>query len=297
MEERETTPNACGIEVRGFSRSFRRGFLMRQHAILDRLDLSVPRGSTFGLVGPNGSGKSTLLRAIAGVDPGDAGQVRVLDHDPRAGAVRARIGFLPEGCPYPSELGARSVLTLLDRAHGAPSDGRRERVERWLARVGLDQAGDKPIRTFSSGMRRRLGLAAACQSEPDVLLLDEPSAGLDGDGVRLLEELLEEARGRGATLLVCSHLPSDLYANCDAIAILLDGRIATVQEPSVLATRVSKLEVELERRDATSDVDVDELTRRFDSLGLDVRGARPSASGLVELYRRLASEDGDRDEA
>ncbi|MEO0651695.1 MAG: ABC transporter ATP-binding protein, partial [Planctomycetota bacterium] len=245
------------------------------------------RGATLGLIGPNGSGKSTFMRLAAGIEPADGGELQLLGRDPRQAVER--IGWLAEGCPYPAELPGPTVLHLLDQARGGDRRARRARVGEWIERVGLTGAGRTPIGRFSSGMRRRFGLAAACMHSPDVLLLDEPSSGLDAEGAALLEALLAEARARAASTLVCSHLPSDLHAACDALAVLIEGRIATVEAPARLAERVERVELEVEATGERTDLDVVGLEAELERRGGRLRATRPTATALARLYADLAS--------
>lgn len=288
MTDAPTTRPPAAIEVRGLLKRYRSGFWMRRRTVLDGLDLRVPPGATFGLVGPNGSGKSTLLRLLAGLESPDRGTLAVCGHDPRSDAARQALGFCPERIPYPEEFDARTLLRLIDRALGMPPRDRHARVDAWLERVGLSNTGRKPLGDFSSGMQRRFALAATFLNAPRVVLLDEPGAGLDAEGLRLLGELLNEARAGGSTVLVASHVPGELHAACDAIAVLVEGRIATVATPEHLALRARKLELEVERLDGESDLEAlgDDLARR----SLRLAGARPAATELDALYRELARE-------
>ena len=159
-----TTPENRGeggaaVRARGLERSYRSGFLLSRSRALRGVDLDLQRGATLGLIGPNGSGKSTLLRLLAGVDPPQAGELSVLGGDPRSSAVRTRIGFAPEVCPYPDELPSREVLGLILRMRGSGGREARKRAARLLDRVGLESVGGTGLRQFSSGMRRRFMLA------------------------------------------------------------------------------------------------------------------------------------------
>jgi ABC-2 type transport system ATP-binding protein len=190
---------------------------------LSGLTLEVPRGSAFGLIGANGAGKTTFVKALLGVIEPNAGELRVLGGAPRDVAVRARVGYVPERLALPaafSALGYLRSVARLKRQRRAEAD-----IARQLARVGLEGDADERIGKFSKGMRQRLALAAALLGAPDLLVLDEPSDGVDPLGRADIRRLLGEERARGATLLLNSHLLSETERLCDRIAILERGCI------------------------------------------------------------------------
>jgi ABC-type multidrug transport system ATPase subunit len=288
MPAPDSAPHA--VETQGLVQAFPSGFWMRERVVLHGLDLRVARGEFLGLVGPNGSGKSTFLRVLAAIDAPRSGSVRIHGHDIASAAARRRIGFVPEDSPFPPELTARATLDLCGALHRLPRRERRERAERWLERVGLAQAAASRLATFSRGMLRRLGLAAALLHEPDVLLLDEPTAGLDAQGFEVFLGVLQETRARGATLVVASHLLTDLQQRCDRLAVLLDGRLAALAPPLELIERLgahAEVDVRLQGADARA---LKELERSAGALGATWRGVEPSQSNLIELYRVLRAE-------
>ncbi len=199
-----------------------RGFFGSQHQALRGLTLTVPRGVSFGLIGPNGAGKTTFIKVLLGVVRPTGGTVSVLGGQPDDLAVRARIGYLPERMHLPGALRSldflRSIATLKSLA---PSDAE---LRTSLDRVGLS-TGHKRIGTFSKGMRQRLGLAAATLGAPDLLILDEPTDGIDPVGRVEVRKLLLEEKARGATLLLNSHLLSETERVCDRIGVLHEGTL------------------------------------------------------------------------
>jgi ABC-2 type transport system ATP-binding protein len=205
----------------------------RRQALLG-VDLVVPRGSAFGLIGLNGAGKTTFVKALLGVVLPSAGQLRVLGGAPEEVAVRARIGYVPERLALPGAWSARSYLhsvSRLKRRGGAGGEQQQRDIQRQLERVGLAQDAERRIGQFSKGMRQRLALAAALLGQPELLVLDEPTDGVDPIGRAEIRELLSEERARGATLFLNSHLLSETERLCDRIGILAEGQI--VREGSV----------------------------------------------------------------
>ncbi len=194
---------------------------------LDGVSLTVDAGSSMGLIGTNGAGKTTLFRLLVGHERPDDGRVRVGNCDPRAGpAVRRQVGYLPEHAGFDPRLTGREVLTFHARMRGVDADDRPQRVNRVLSTVGLDDAGDRRISGYSNGMNRRLGLATLLVGNPQVLLLDEPTAGLDPSGVEAFHELVTRIRDRtNITLVVTSHVLSEVERLCEEVAVLRDGEL------------------------------------------------------------------------
>lgn len=193
---------------------------------LDGLSLSVPAGSTFGLLGTNGAGKTTLFSLLIGHEEPDDGTVKIGETTiTEAGAaIRDRVGYLPERVGFPPELTAREVLRVTGRVRGLSN--LEDRADAALGTVGLADDADRPVEGFSNGMRRRLGLATALLPDPDVLLLDEPTAGLDPLGVVAFHRIVEDVSERtGATVLVCSHALAEVERLCDRAAVLDGGQL------------------------------------------------------------------------
>ena len=234
----EATLTAPALEIVGLSRRYRGG-----RTALDRVDLSLARGRTLGLAGPNGSGKSTLLSIVAGTEVATAGSVRVLGGSPLDRAVLRRVGWLPEDSPFPRELSARAALELCGALQGLTSAQLRERCGPMLEAVGLAPHARTRLGRYSRGMLRRFGLAQAALHDPELLLLDEPTAGLDAEGFEALDRLLERARARGASVVLASHLAGDLELRCDELCVLVDGRVAARGTPAEVLGRSSLLEI------------------------------------------------------
>lgn len=234
---------APAFRLRGVSQSFAQALGFKRREVLLEVDLELARGGRLGLAGPNGSGKSTLLRLLAGVDRARSGTVEVLGGSPDDARVRARVGYLPEDSPFPRELGARAALELLGALQGMPRAECRSAGEALLERVGLADRARTRLARFSRGMLRRFGLAQAWLHAPDLILLDEPTAGLDAQGFEVLESLLDEARARGASLVIASHLPADIESHCDELAVILAGRVAARGEPRALLAGKTMLEL------------------------------------------------------
>jgi ABC-2 type transport system ATP-binding protein len=205
-------------------------FLGPRQTALNGLTLSIPKGAAFGLIGPNGAGKTTFIKVLLGICRPDSGQVQVLGGDPQDASVRARIGYLPERLHLPAALTAlgflRSMATLKGLKLATPE------LLALLDRVGL-KADKQRLGEYSKGMRQRLGLAAALLGQPELLILDEPTDGIDPVGRVEVRRLLVAERDRGATLLLNSHLLSETERVCDRIGVLDHGQLkltGTIEE-------------------------------------------------------------------
>lgn len=223
--ERAVPPRAGDrvIETQGLTKAYRGGQLA-----VDRLDLAVPRGSVFGFLGPNGSGKTTTIRMLMGLIEPTAGSARVLGATmPGAGRrVLPRVGALIEGPALYGFLSGRDNLLRFDAADPtADPRTRAERVGRALERVGLAAAAGKKARAYSLGMKQRLGLASALLQPRELLVLDEPTNGLDPQGMREIRALVRELAADGTTVFLSSHLLDEIEQVCTHAAVMARGRL------------------------------------------------------------------------
>ncbi|MEP0775471.1 MAG: ABC transporter ATP-binding protein, partial [Acidobacteriota bacterium] len=216
------------VEVHELSRAFGRG--SRRRLALDGVTLTAGAGEVLGLVGPNGAGKTTLLSCVLGLIFPTAGRVRVFGGDPCALSARRRLGYLPERLVFPRRVTARRFLQLQHALAGRPRARRATEVEAALTGAGLGVAAGKPLRTFSRGMLQRLGMAMATMGEPSLLVLDEPTSGMDPVGVRWVADLVGWLRQRGATVLLSSHQLDQVARLCDRVAFLRAGVLERIQE-------------------------------------------------------------------
>jgi ABC-2 type transport system ATP-binding protein len=206
------------------------------------LNLAVPRGEVFGFLGPNGAGKTTSLKLLLGLVAPTSGSGTVLGEPLGNTAVRARIGFLPEHFRFHDCLNARELLYFHGRLLGLSARGLATRIEALLLRVGLDDAGHRPLKTYSKGMTQRAGLAAALLGSPELVFLDEPTSGLDPLGRLLVRDVIEELRASGASVFLNSHLLGEVEATCDRVAFVKNGRVV---HEMTLASAAGTLDVEL----------------------------------------------------
>ena len=228
---------AAVIEVADAKKTYRRFRKPPQRAV-DGLDLAVAEGGVHGFLGPNGSGKTTTIRMLLGLVRPDSGDLRLLGRPVPEGLPEsiAEVGALVETPLFFPNFSGRLNLQLLARVAGLPD----ERVEEALERVGLSDRGGDRVKGYSLGMRQRLGIAAALLKRPRLLILDEPSNGLDPAGIREVRELLRHLGANGITVFLSSHLLGEVEQVCDTVDILVRGRrIASGKVKDVLAERAT----------------------------------------------------------
>ena len=213
---------------------------------VDRVDLTVGEGDRYGLLGPNGSGKTTLIRLLLGLVYATSGEITLMGRPvPRQlKAVLPDVGTLVEGPAAYGHMSGRANLALVDASGpGGRRRTRRTRIEEALERVGLGGVDRRPVKAYSLGMRQRLGLAAALLRAPRLLVLDEPTNGLDPRGINEFRDLLTELNRAGTTLLVSSHLLSEVDQLCTRVGVMDRGRLVVQDELDALRTPTGRIEV------------------------------------------------------
>ena len=193
---------------------------------LDGIDFTVGEGEMFGLLGPNGAGKTTTVKILLGLTHATEGQATICGLPVRDPESRRRVGYLPEGHKIPNYLTARQAMSIFGRMSGMNTAEIKARIPVLLERVRLSQWVDVRVKKFSKGMTQRLGLACAMIHSPRVLLLDEPTDGVDPVGRREIRDLLREEANSGVTVLLNSHLLSEIELTCDRVAMLRKGKVA-----------------------------------------------------------------------
>lgn len=255
------------------------------HTALDGVTVNVPEGALFGFLGPNGAGKTTLLRVAMGLLHRDGGEIRVLDHDPwPAGrAVRGQIGFLPTDPGLPTRMSGIQALEYFSSLDGRPAPMRIEACDA-LMLANADLA--RPIRTYSRGMRQKLAIVQAVQHDPRLLLLDEPTEGLDPLVQEGFFRFLRDRRAAGASVFFSSHVLSEVEALCDRVAIIRSGRIVDEGRVDELRGRRPK-RVTLQLRDPLQPIELvgaTDVERHGPTVRLNYLGdAQALVAGLAAL--------------
>jgi ABC-2 type transport system ATP-binding protein len=273
------------VAVRGLTKVFKDFWGRPKARAVDNVDFEVRQGEVFGLLGPNGSGKSTTVKMLLGLLYPTRGHIEVFGKSPRHVATKARIGYLPEESYLYRYLNSHETLDFFGNLFHLPPDKRRERSEQLLDMVGLTQTRTRTVGEFSKGMQRRIGLAQALINDPDLVILDEPTAGLDPIGCREVKDLILALARRGKTVILSSHLLSDVEDVCDRVVIYYGGRIQAMGElkdllanrdavrittPPLPREKMRKV-LELIRGDVAEDkIRIDNPTQNLESYFLDV---------------------------
>jgi ABC-2 type transport system ATP-binding protein len=303
------------VSVRGLTKVFKDFWGRSKARAVDNVDFDVKRGEVFGLLGPNGSGKSTTVKLMLGLLYPTKGHIEVFGHSPRHVATKARIGYLPEESYLYRYLNSRETLDFFGNLFRLPKGDRDNRAEQLLEMVGLSQTRTRAVGEFSKGMQRRIGLAQALINDPDLVILDEPTSGLDPIGCREVKDLILALARRGKTVILSSHLLSDVEDVCDRVVIYYGGKIqaqGTLKEllatPDVIQITTPALPretmqrvLELIRKDVADDkVHIDTPTQNLESYFLDVvkiaRQAAAETSGAMSGARVAAYLRGGAEE-
>lgn len=213
------------IETRNLSKVYRDFWGRHKVRALKALDLEVYQGEIFGLLGPNGSGKSTTIKLLLGLLFPTSGSALVFGKDALDVSKNERIGYLPEESYLYRFLNAEETLDFYARLFDMPASVRKQRIADLITMVGLNWAKRRQLKEYSKGMARRIGLAQALINDPELILLDEPTTGLDPIGTREMKDLILRLRDEGKTILMCSHQLADVQDVCDRIAILHQGEL------------------------------------------------------------------------
>jgi len=279
------------VEAVGLTKIFR-DFWHRETALaVDGIDFQIRRREIFGLLGPNGSGKSTTIKMILGLLRRSKGVLRVFGREPDDVAVKKRIGFLPEESYLYRFLNPVETLDYYGKLFGLQRKVRRRRSHELLDMVGLETAAHRTVGEFSKGMARRLGLAQALINDPEFLILDEPTSGLDPVGTRQVKDLLLDLGRRGKTILLSSHLLSEVEDVCDRMVILYGGRVRAAGTTESLLEDSDRTILQTPRLTPQTISRVEHLLRESEGVGIErVQAPRQKLEdlfmGIVEEARR-----------
>ncbi|NOT02898.1 MAG: ABC transporter ATP-binding protein [Phycisphaerales bacterium] len=261
------------LQTVGLTKVFKDFWRRDRVAAVNDLNLTVERGQVFGLLGPNGSGKSTTIKMLLGLLFPTRGRVSLFGRPPTDVATKSRIGFLPEESYLYRFLDARETLDLYGRLFRLHSRQRAERIEKLLEMVGLQAEAKRRIGEYSKGMARRIGLAQALINDPEFLILDEPTSGMDPLGTRQIKDVIRQLASRGKTILLSSHLLADVEDVCDRVTILYGGRQQAAGTIRELLAQADRTQIIAPRLSAETIAQVRALVRRLEQKDLLSVGA------------------------
>ena len=286
----ESSPEVV-VETRNLTKVYRDFWGRQKVCALKALDLEVRQGEIFGLLGPNGSGKTTTMKLLLGLLFPTSGQALVFNRDADEVAKNERIGYLPEESYLYPFLNAEETLDFYGRLFDMSSETRRRRIDELIDMVKLPWARRRQLKEYSKGMARRIGLAQALINDPELILLDEPTTGLDPIGTREMKDLILRLKQEGKTVIMCSHLLADVQDVCDRIAILYQGELK----------ELGRVDALLKVRDVTqilaaglSDEAQAEIRTVIDRHGGQLQSMDNPTTTLEELFLNIVQESEER---
>jgi ABC-2 type transport system ATP-binding protein len=282
----ETTP---AVEIRSLVKDFKTSFRRKPLRAVDDVSIRIMPGEVYGLIGPNGSGKSTTMKALLGLVAPSSGHCAIFGKDSLKVDSRNEVGFLPENPYFYKHLSGAETLRFYGKLCGLGGKALADRVNEMLALVDLEGARDRRIGGYSKGMLQRIGLAQALIQEPRLVILDEPTAGVDPVGSRQIRDLILKLRDRGITVFLCSHLLEQVQEVCDHVGIIFQGRMIREGRLEELISIEDQTDIVL--KDATP-----ELIEKIAVLVADTPGASVVHTGkprttLERLFLREISEE------
>jgi ABC-2 type transport system ATP-binding protein len=299
------------VLVRGLTKVFKDFWGRPKAKAVDNVEFHVKRGEVFGLLGPNGSGKSTTVKMLLGLLYPTKGHIEIFGNSPRHVPTKSKIGYLPEESYLYKYLDSDETLQFFGNLFSLDTKDRRDRAEQLLEMVGLSKARRRQVGEFSKGMQRRIGLAQALINDPELVILDEPTAGLDPIGCREVKDLILALAARGKTVILSSHLLSDVEDVCDRVVIYYGGKIqamGTLKEllatpdavritSPILPRETMEKVLQLIKHDVSeANVRIDNPTQNLESYFLGVVNrarAEQETSGATSGHRVAAYLRGD----
>lgn len=269
------------VAVTGLTKTFPVPFQRRSIVALRDLTLRVEAGQVYGLLGPNGSGKSTTLKVILGLVSPTRGKAEIFGRDSQHVFSREAVGFLPESPDFPKYLTGAETLRFYGKLCGVHGAGLTRRVDELLELVGLTNARERRLGGYSKGMLQRIGLAQALVHEPRLVVLDEPTAGVDPAGSRAIRDLILELKGRGITVLLSSHLLGQVQEVCDRVGILAEGVLVREGRLQELLGLENQTEIVLEN---ASPAVIDQIVTMAEKAGARVIEQRKPQTTLERLF-------------
>ncbi|WP_432798159.1 ABC transporter ATP-binding protein [Poriferisphaera sp. WC338] len=263
------------------TKTFKDFWLRNRVRAVDQIDLDIRSGEIFGLLGPNGSGKSTTIKMILGLLHATSGHIAVFNQHPRDVATKNKIGYLPEESYLYRFLNARETLDYYGRLFHQNRRQRQQRIDMLLEMVGLDKVATRPVGEYSKGMQRRIGLAQALINDPQLLILDEPTTGMDPIGTKQIKDLILRLSEKGKTILLCSHLLSDVQDVCDRVAIMYGGKVRQAGTVDELLVQQDTTTIKVDR---LGDDVINEIEQVLQRHGKSIESVTNPTQKLEDLF-------------
>lgn len=280
--------SGIAVQIEGLVKDFSTGIGGKKLRALDGLSLKVESNQIYGLLGPNGSGKSTTIKLLLGLLRPSTGTSSVCGFKSGSIEARERIGYLPEAPYFYRYLSGRELVNYYARMSGLRGDEKGAQVESVLELVGMREAAERRVGSYSKGMLQRIGLAQALVHDPQLVILDEPTAGVDPMGTVAIAEIIKRLKAEGKTILISSHLLSQMEGLCDRVAILHRGRLMCEGSVSELLNDGSVMNFQVKGLDASKELQVSKF---IESLGGSVEGIEPARAQLEGLFKDVLTTD------
>jgi len=290
LPRRSHSEAGAAVAVRGLTKVFPIPFRRKSIVAVRDLDLSVQAGEVYGLLGPNGSGKSTTLKIILGLVSPTRGRTEIFGRDSSLVKSREAVGFLPENPYFYKYLSGAETLRFFGKLCGLRGSRLKQRITELLELVGLTSGHDRRLSTYSKGMLQRIGLAQALINEPRLVVLDEPTAGVDPAGSREIRDLIGDLRRRGITVLLSSHLLTQVQEVCDRVGILSNGVLVREGRLDDLLAVENQTELVLENAPSKLLDDIESLAAHAKAR---VVARRKSTTTLERLFLDATSDNKD----
>ena len=290
-EQKHKSKSDVVIETRNLTKTYKDFWGRSKVHALKALDLDVKKGEIFGLLGPNGSGKSTTIKLLLGLLFPTGGEALVFGSDASDVSKNERIGYLPEESYLYKFLNAEETLDFYGRLFNMSATKRRKRIKELIKMIDLDWAKKRQLKEYSKGMTRRIGLAQALINDPELILLDEPTTGLDPIGTREMKDLILRLRDQGKTVLMCSHLLADVQDVCDRIAILYQGELKELGRVDNLLSVQDVTQIQAKGLSDEAKQEIQEVIQRHSGEMISMENP---TSTLEELFLNIVRESEER---
>ncbi|MDD5644069.1 MAG: ABC transporter ATP-binding protein [bacterium] len=275
------------IEIKALKKIYRDFWNRPKVTAVNGLDLTVKKGEIFGMLGPNGSGKTTVLKLLLGLIFPSSGSIKVMGASPENIGNKKNIGYMPEESYLYGFLNADEILDFYGKLNAMPEKIRKKRINEVLDIVGLSEARKRRVADYSKGMSRRIGLAQVLLKDPDLVLLDEPTIGLDPIGAGEIKNIIKKLKDRGKTVLLSSHLLAEVQTICDRIAILYNGKLVREGNVDDLLTEGNKTEIIVS---GLKTGDIDKIKELISGSGGDLISVDHPSETLESLFIKLIRE-------
>lgn len=305
--------DVLAVNIEGLTKTYKKGFKHGSVKAVDDLSLSIEQGTVMGFIGPNGAGKTTTIYCLLGLLIPDEGGISIFGHEPQSKEAQKRIGFQSEIFHTYNFLKPRAALRFYGQLSGLRGNQLDNKIDFQLTRLGLEDARNKKVGSFSKGMKQRLGLAQALLHDPNLLILDEPFTGLDPQGRKLIADIILEEKEKGKTVFFSSHILSDIERLCDRVTMIRNGEVIiseniknitghknnwvvnVVDWKETYNKRVSECVKEINISENSvkiicSSENKNEVLQRLLDLPVEIIGVRPQSWTLEEQYIKMDRE-------